>query len=279
MPKLVDSSIIGDREKILIYGQPGSGKTFTALTGPPPTYAIVFGGPNELKTAQSIDFRTKYPELEGQIYYDATVEPQGDRGHFTEAQAFDQACDLLDEALEAERKGDFTFETLVIDSATGLRKFAMNKAMEVNYEGSKNKAKTALKRLRDHNIIIPGDNDYMSEMSLTEQFIEWIYGLDKHVVVVTHEYRESSFNRASRQTTVESVKPLFTGKHREFIPNVFDNVWRFTPTQEKRGICGVAQTVGDDKIYAKTRMGGVLRNMERDPNLRDIISRFQSAEV
>lgn len=277
MPKLIDDSIIGDREKFLFYGPPGSGKTFAALTGPSPTYCIVFGGPNELKTARSLDFRNKYPELEGQLFFDHTVEPTGERGHFIEAVAFDQACDYLDEALELERKGDFQFETLVIDSATGLRRFAMNKAMEVNYHRAKDKSTTALKRLRDANIIIPGDNDYMSEMSLTMQFIDWIFQLDKNVVVVTHEHQTKKFNRASREVIIQGLKPLFTGNHREYLPAIFDNVWHFTPVQAGRGIQGEAQTVGNDVIYAKTRMGGVLSPMERDVNLRSIIKRFRDA--
>lgn len=278
MPHPIDDTIVGQYEKFLFYGAPGSGKTFSALTGPPPTYCIVFGGANELKTARSLDFRNKYPELEGQLFFDHTVEPTGDRGHFTEATAYDQACDLLDEALNLEKKGDFQFETLVIDSATGLRRFAMNKAMEVNYETSKSKEKTALAKYRAHNIIIPGDNDYMSEMSLTMQFIDWIFRLDKNVVVVTHEHQTKKFNRASREVHVQGIKPLFTGNHREYLPAIFDNVWHFTPVQAGRGIQGEARTVGNDVVYAKTRMGGVLSAEERDVNLRSIIKRFRDAE-
>ena len=245
-----------------------------------PTYTIVFGGANELKTARSLDFRNKYPELEGQLFFDHTVEELGIRGHFVAATAYDQACDLIDEALKQERKGDFQFNTLVIDSATGLRRFAMNKAMEVNYERAGAKDKTALERYRQHNIIIPGDNDYMSEMSLTMQFMEWVFNLDKNVVVVTHEHLTKKFNRASREVVIEAVKPLFTGNHREYLPAVFDNVWHVMPIPTGRGgIVGEAQLVGDDKTYAKTRMGGVLGATLRDPNLRDVIAKFRAAET
>lgn len=279
MPKPLDDSIIGEYEKFLLYGAPGAGKTFISLTGPPPTYVICFGGANELKTARSIDFRNKYPELEGELFFDHTVEELGIRGHFVAATAYDQACDLIDEALRQEEAGDFQFNTLVIDSATGLRRYAMNKAMEVNYERAGAKDKTALARYRDHNIIIPGDNDYMSEMSLTMQFMEWVFNLNKNVVVVTHEHQTKKFNRETRVVVVEGIKPLFTGNHREYLPAIFDNVWRITPIPNSRGLVGEAQLVGDDKTYAKTRMGGVLGATLRDPNLRDVIAKFRAAET
>ena len=151
--------------------------------------------------------------------------------------------------------------------------------MEVNYITAKSKEKTALTRYRDHNIIIPGDNDYMSEMSLTMQFMEWVFNLDKNVVVVTHEHQTKKFNRETRVVVIEGIKPLFTGNHREYLPAVFDNVWHITPISSGRGIVGEAQLVGDDKTYAKTRMGGVLGATLRDPNLRDVIAKFRAAET
>lgn len=278
MPRLIDNSIIGEYEKLLFYGPPGSGKTFSSLTGPPPTYSIVFGGANELKTARSLDFRNKYPELEGQLFFDQVSEELGPRGHFIDATAYDKAGDLISDALDAEEKGDFQFNTLVIDSATGLRRYAMNKAMEVNYHRAGNKGNTALKRLRDSNIIIPGDNDYMSEMSLTMQLMEWVFNLSKVVVVVTHEYQTKKYDRAKGESFVSGRMPLFTGNHREYMPAIFDNVWHFSPVPTGRSIISRVQTVGDDTTYAKTRMGGVLAQYERDVNIRSIIARFRDAE-
>jgi hypothetical protein len=278
MPQLITDDIIGQYEKFLFYGPPGSGKTFASLTGPPPTYSIVFGGANELKTARSIDFRNKYPELEGQLYFDAVEEELGERGHFVSATAYDKAGDLISDALEAEERGDFEFNTLVIDSATGLRRFAMNKAMEVNYERSKKKSDTALQRFRDANIIIPGDNDYMSEMSLTMQLMEWVFNLDKNVIVVTHQHIAKKFNRGTRENIISAINPLFTGNHREFIPAIFDNVWFFQPVFSGKSCIGEAQTVGDDTRYAKTRLGGVLPQKLRDVNVRSVIERFRGAE-
>jgi hypothetical protein len=280
MPHPVDASIIGEREKILLYGAGGVGKTFTAGTMPGNVFFIVFGGPNEVKTLMSPDFRGKHPEKEGKLFYDFTTEPLGKRGHFKSADAYDQACDLLDEALRLEEKGDFAFDSLVIDSATGLRRFAMNKAMEVNFHrATSGTTKTALARLRDENIIIPGDNDWMSEMSLTTQFMDWVFRMDKHVCVCTHVWETKKRDRASGETIISDQKPLFTGKNREEIPTMFDNVWYVSSISKGRGIIAQLQTVGDNTTSAKTRMGGALAPVERDPDLTKIIKKLQKAAV
>lgn len=277
MPTPIDASVVGQHEKIILYGLGGSGKTFTAGTMPGNVYFIVFGGPNEIKTLMSADFRKKHPHKEGKLFFDYAVEEVGSRGHFKTATAFDQACDLLDEALELERKGDFQFDSVVIDSATGLRRYGMNKAMSVNYGIAKSKDKTALARLRENNIIIPGDNDWMSEMSLTSQFMDWVFRLEKHVCVCTHEYQSKKKDRASGDVTVESRMPLFTGNNRESIPTMFDNVWWVSPKETGRGIIAQVHTVATANTYGKTRMGGVLPPIIRDPNLEEIINAMKES--
>ena len=279
MPTPVNSDIIGVHEKLLLYGLGGSGKTFTAGTMPGKVYFIVFGGPNEVKTLMSQDFRKKHPEKTDQVWFDYAVEEIGARGHFKSATAYDMACDLLDDALEQERKGDFEFDSVVIDSATGLRRFGMNKAIEINFHRATGQSKTALKRLRDENIIIPGDNDWMSEMSLTTQFMDWVFRLPKHVCVCTHEWQVKQRDRGTGDSTVTSRLPLFTGKNREEVPAMFDNVWHIRPRNTGRGIVAEAVTVADEFTFAKTRMGGILAPIERDPDLTKLIEKMRKGAV
>jgi len=275
VPKPVDASIIGKRHKILLYGEGGSGKTFTAGTMPGTVFFIVFGGANEITTLMSKDFREKHPHKADKLFFDYATEEIGDRGHFISADAYDHACDLISEAIKLEKDGDFQFDSIVIDSATGLRRYGMNKAIEFNYERAKGKEKTALEAYRKSNIIIPGDNDWGSEMSLTMQFIEWLVKLDKHVCVVTHEWMDTDYDRATRNTTVTQRRPLFTGGNRIEIPAWFDFVWRITPQKLARGIIAEAQTTGDKVNYAKTRLGGYLPTVIRDPNLEEIFAKIE----
>jgi hypothetical protein len=276
MPEKLDASIVGEHEKFLFYGGPGTGKTFTALTLPPPIYVIVFGGANELKTARSRDFIGKHGEPE--IYFDAVEEEQGAKGKFVNATAFDQAADLIDEALENERKGDFEFNSLVLDSATGLSNVAMNKSISVTAGMAKSKANTALNRLMQANILIPGDQDWAGEMSLVSQMVDWCFRLPKHFCLTAHEYIEEDTDRSSHTRTVVGRKPQFIGRNRDRIPAMFDNVWYMTAIADTRGIVAQARTIRDDITYAKTRMGGVLPMNLRDPDLTKIIKQFKESQ-
>jgi hypothetical protein len=276
MPQKLGDEVVGMREKFLLYGAPGTGKTFAAGTAPRP-YFLIAGPPNEVKTLRAPQFLDRYSNQE--IYYDFIIEETGKRGVFEEAKAFDRACDLLDDALtrDADEDDDFSFETLVVDNATVLLSYQMHKAMEFNSTRQKS-GKTTLKNLQMDNILIPADNDYMSQMSLMNQFVDWLFKIDKHVVLIAHEYMETSFDRKTRQTSIHAIKPLFTGKQRTEIPRAFDNVWRFEVSGSGRSTLYEAQTAGSNEptILAKTRFGGVLRQKERDVNLTEIIQQFQS---
>lgn len=275
MPQPVDGRILGKRHKILLYGEGGSGKTFTAGTMPGNIYIIVFGGPNEITTYLSPDFRNKHPQKKDKLFFDFATEEVGERGHFVEADAYDHACDLVTEALEMEKRGEFSFDSIVIDSATGLRRYGMNKALEFNYARATQKDKATLANYRKENIIVPADNDWGAEQSLTLQFIEWLFKLDKHICLVTHEWTETKQDRGSRQTTVLARRPLFTGRHRIDIPAWFDFVWRITPKKLGQGIIAQAQPYGDNVNYAKTRLGGILPPEIRDPNLEELFAQIE----
>jgi len=100
MPSLLTPDLIGDSEKFLFYGEPKTGKTFAALTAPDPIYAISVGNIDELETAFGKDFKDKHP---GKIiYHDVAEETFGKQGEWSGAVGFDNVCDLLDAALEAD---------------------------------------------------------------------------------------------------------------------------------------------------------------------------------
>lgn len=279
MPQPITSDLGGDREKFLFYGEFGTGKTYAALTAPGPIYVMCVGPENELKTALGPSFTKQHGNKLSEIQYDVIEEPRGKRGMFTEATGYDRVCDTLDEALELRRKGDFPFQTLVIENATTLSEYAMHKVMVLGASGTGKESSKALKRLRDHNILIPADYDYKSEMSLMDQFIDWVYHLDVHVVLIAHEHVESTFDRTERTQHIVSLKPQFIGKNRINIPRLFDNVWRFSAAGGHKGRRYMAQTDGTDDppVKAKTRVGGILPLMYSNVNLEDAIAKIQKA--
>lgn len=280
MAQVVDEAVVGEHEKILLYGAPKTGKTFAAATAPGNIYFLVIGNDNEIKTVQSPDFLDKYPEKRGRIAFDSVTETRGDRGSFEQARAFDEACDLLDQAIEEDEAGDFVLDggidTIVIDNATMLNTVQMNKAIEFNHARQSSKNKTTLTQLKEEGLLIPGDNDWMSQMSLMSKFVTWLFRLNYHVIFVAHEWKETSYDRSTRQRSVNKVRPLFTGKHREDIPMMFDNVWRMTAEGGGRSRRYCATTQGNEKVLAGTRFGGVLNEKIRDLDISEAIEKMQS---
>lgn len=279
MPQLATAeTIVGKHEKFLLYGLPKTGKTLAALTAPSPVYCVLLGGANEIKCMFSKHFREKYPDQE--IYFDVATEEYDEHGRFKEAKAFDIACDQLSAALakDADPDDPLSFETVVVDSATQLIDFQMNKSIEVSRSivmgGSGNIEKTAIARYETEGILIPGDNDYLGAQSLNRKFMSWLFRLNKHVVVVCHEWQKTATDRRTKKDTLLAMRPLFYGKDRTDIPAVFDNVWRF----RKDGQFYEAYTESDgDRFIAGTRMGGVIDPIYRNVNLTDAITQLQEA--
>lgn len=274
MPTELTSEIVGGREKFLIYGLSGVGKTYASGTMPGPIYDLCVGGPNELKTLMAPAFRERYSDQK--IYFDFVRENRGPQGKFETAEAFDIAGDLLDEAFELDRKGDMPFESLVLDNSTSFSDIAMNKSIQINASFSRG-GKTALGKLRDEGVLVPSDADWGSEMSLMKKLITWCWEQDKHFCLIAHEWVTSTTDRSTHTSTVTSRRPLFIGKNREWIPNLFDNVWYFEAVGGKKSRRYEALTQGDAITMAKTRMGGVLDVRERDVNFMEIIQRFKEA--
>lgn len=269
--------IVGQHEKFLFYGGPKTGKTFAALTAPSPVYVVLFGGPNEIKTMYSREFQNQYGDQE--IFFDVAFETIGERGEFNEATGFDHACDLIDDALEqdADPNNEFHFNTLVVDSATMLVMYQMHKAIELSFDtvassGKGRIDKTAMQKLRDTGILIPADNDYLSQQSLNRKFVNWLFQIPKHVILVAHEWQNIVTDRATKKETLTQAKPWFYGKDRNDVPAIFDNVWRFV----KDGQFYEVHTVADgDKFMAGTRVGGVLDRIVRNLDVSEAIRELQ----
>ena len=277
MPQPLNSSIISKRSKFLSFGGMGSGKTFASGTLPGRIYVLCIGGANEVITLMSPDFTNKHPDKKDMIKWDSVKENLGKRGSFSDARGYDAACDLLDAALELDRSGETPFDSLVVDGSTGLRELAMNKSMEITFATVSSTEKTSMKKYRDHGIAIPHDNDYFGEQSLMWKFTNWCFSLDKHFNLITHIWEQTKQNRATRETTILKRKPAFTGKQRDSIPTLFDNVWYFNTSGGKKSKQYEAQTQGDEINEAKTRFGGVVPVIYRDVNYEDAIKKFTQA--
>ena len=271
----ISSDIVGDAEKFLLYGDPGMGKTFAALTLPEPILFIAVGASNEAKTYYSKQYQKKHGKKE--IHIGVAEESTDQKGGFYgDPIGFDNACTILDMALEQEEAGTFAFNSIVIDNATILSEFQMNKVLSISYIDANDKSGTAYLKLREHGIRTPYDSDWGGAMSLMNEFVTWLFQLNKHVALVAHEHKDQIADRKSHSQVIKGVKPLFVGKQRTIIANRFDNVWRFTRNAQFYE----ARTTPLNSPYdviAKTRIGGVIEEDYRDVDLSFSIKELQKA--
>jgi hypothetical protein len=283
MPEILTPDILKEPEKILLYGAPKTGKTHLAGTAPGDLYFLVIGPRNELKTLAAPAFRRQHPDKV--VHYDFALEELGERGQFKQADAFNIACDLLDEALEMRRKGDIQFDSVIVENATTLTEVQMNMAIEINYSTGNvgNADKKALAKLRDFNILQPADNDWGSAQSLMNQMVNWLFKLDVNVVMIAHEWIVETQDRKTKNKIVHAILPSFIGKLRTDIPRSFDNVWRTTVEGGGRGIRHALTTIGTEggnsapTVVAGSRVGGVLPEKMYDADLAEIIEKFHAA--
>jgi hypothetical protein len=277
----LDSSILGQSERIILYGDPGNSKTWTSATAPGPLYYLVTGGVGELKTLVSPGFKKFCEEKQidqPEIRYDLIDEEYGKRGRIKSASALFAIEKALDAAFEADATGEFQFQTLVIDNCSSLIEYQLNLAVEFNQARKRGKSQHAtMKHYDEFGVLIPADNDWGVAQGFMDQLLAWVKPLEKHVIFTAHEYVQSKRDRASGQEQIISVRPAFIGKQRTNLPRAFDNVWRMSLHGGGKGIYSSMQTIRDEQVLAKTRVNGVLKATEANPILSQLITKMENA--
>ncbi len=280
MPSPISPEILDGREKFLIYGAPKTGKTFTALTSPEPIYHLGVGGDNEVKTYFGKHFQDKHGKKD--LVTDYVSETIGKMGKVKDPIGCDAVSRCLDEALELDAKENFpsktgTFETLVLDNATNLQDFQMNKTIHISNDTRSPGAEgySTWEAYMKHGILAPFDSDWKGAQSLMSQWVSWMFDIDKNIIFIAHEYEVQKANRKTQLPDLIGIRPLFVGKQRTRIAQKFDNVWRMT----KNGQKFEARTIASDSPYeiiAGTRLGGIVSNDYQDPNISKTIIKFQA---
>jgi hypothetical protein len=277
MPQqLTPDLVLGENEKFLLYGEYGTGKTHLALSAPDPIWAVGIGGLNEFKTRYSKSFIKNVGNRE--VFVDSVVEYREERGQMADnPNGFDLFCDILDAGLEWNDKQGNIIKTLIIDNATVLEEYMLNKAIAAEFMTANNQAKTVMRTEREYGIRKPQDTTWSGAQSLMQRIVSWLFELPFHIVFVAHERKEwASAEKGSRDRQLIGVGPLFVGQQRIMVPNLFDNVWRTSKSGGGRNAQYAVQSVGDEKVAAKTRVGGILDPaLERSVNLTAVIDAFK----
>lgn len=268
MPRLSELKK-GSSIAILFYGGSGCGKTNFCGTAGSRALGINIGG--GISTIQSEKFKLANNNP------DPIIETITEEAVPDKAIAFDRVCDILDVYLSKQLND---FDTVWIDDITALRRFALNKGLEVNQKLGKSKSRAIGK---EYDVVVSTVQDYGIEMSLMEQFvIEYISicrSANKHLIMTAHE--RINFNAPTAigaEPTVSSIKPGFTGRtFPDAVTGHFDLVWHAEKLGGGEQIKYRARTVGDGSLTAHTKIG-VFPTILEKPNFLEVVKKIQEGK-
>lgn len=268
MPRLSDLPV-GESVTMLIYGPAGSGKTEFCGTAGDRTLIINTG--LGIVTLQSKGFRTRHKS--NPFIETVTEDPIPNAAY-----GFDKVCDIIDDYLKNHKD---EFDTIIIDDVTALRRFAMNKGLEINQKLNRSKTATTRSQLE---VIVPGIQDFSIEMNLIEQFIITYVSIakenNKHFILTAHE--RVNYNKPAslgEPPTVNSIRPAFTGQtFPDSVTGHFDCVWHFETMGAGERIMYNARTAGDSALVAKTRWSGVFPVIVKNPNFLEVVAKIRESK-
>lgn len=279
-PQPINKSVAEDKRTFLLYGDPGTGKTHCALTAPTPIYYICTGSKEELQTFYSERFREKYKKRHGHYlaeedvlfdYVDLMFSWKNE-----DATGFDQVKKMIDIALKMEKDGEIKFNSIVVDNISTLTELQIEKAIRLASmsKPADAKGKSSEEKYKDDGVLQVADYEWKDVMNMMQKFLSELFNVDKTFIILAHEWEQVVTDRTTKVQSTTKVKPLFIGKQRDQIANLFSNVWRIYVS----GNLSVARTVGKDanpEIIAKTRIGGVISDDWMDPDIQVALEKFR----
>lgn len=253
----------------LIYGGAGKGKTWFLGTGGDRNL-IIDTGNTGMETLKSKLFREKFKVNPIIVSVD---EQLGERGNVDVATAFDATCDIIDWAVK-EKLAEF--DIICINDVTQLRRFAMNKGLEVGMKLGKSFSK---KKALELDAVDYAVQDYKMEMDLIEKFVSGTKSLcikhGLHFFMAAHERLTMTAAKdkdgrpvVGEAPVVVDTRPGFRGKtFPDDICGYFDLIWHMEAVGSGDNIVYRARTQGGEDITARTNFGGIFATIVKDPNL------------
>lgn len=248
--------LVGNLTQVLVYGSGKVGKTWGAYTFP---RAISMDFDRGIAVMRNPEFVKKHG-LNKLVFYEHFKErDMASRGVPKSHNGFDDACLFFDEWMKPSgfwtdrttgkrySTGREQFDTWIIDSGTTLSILAVYKAIILL--GAKKLSQTHADAMAS-GLIIPRIQDYGSERSLVEQFVDMILSSGKNVVFICHEKEVTD-----DQGSVIRIEPLLTGKSSEVVPLKFDEVYNLRVRRHGDGLKRTLLTVTDGVRKAGSRYG------------------------
>lgn len=255
-----------------MYGPSKVGKTWFAGTAGSRTLIINTG--DGIDTLLSPGFKAAHPEAEDIIIVDIREDVDADK-----AEAFDLVGRVIREAYNSPIWDEI--DNIVIDEATALRKYALNKATELNTEALKNEAAKAKRKSRLEDFLKPDIGDYGTEMQMIEwflgNFIPFFKAEKKNFLMLAHQ--RQIFSKPARigdDPILKKVQPGFTGKtFPDTVPAYFDDVWHMEAVGGGDNVVYRARTAGSENEVAGNRHNGIFSTVEPDPNYQNMLKRIR----
>jgi hypothetical protein len=250
----------GESWILMVYGQSKSGKTYFAGTCGPRTLFINIG--DGLETLKSPAFTQRYPSAREML----TVDIQ----ETSTTAAFDAITRTIDFCMDTQSAN---FDTIVLDEATALRRFAMNKAMTYNNQNRSRAARTS-------EFVQVELGDYKIEMDMIEWFLgEYIPRFkqaNKNFLMLAHERQiYGKPPKMGDEAPLIKIVPGFTGKtFPDKVPAYFDDVWR-SEVVGKSPLVYRLITARSEKLLVGSRHGGIFAPEESDPNFLKLLDRIK----
>lgn len=247
------------RLQVLLWGSPGSWKTVMAH-GMPNTRTIDFDD-----GMQSVEWAILAGHIKkslDEIVYE-TMLPSGPKKELL--LLLDKATDRIDDWIKEEsipsddweeycRETHNTlypqfWDTLIIDSASGLGEASIVKGLDENRRLELSKSWAGWLdsgwRIRPMRV-----QDWGAGAYLQYKFIEQCRSYGKNVVIIAHEYKDTD----ELGTTI-AYEPLLIGQNRQQVPKAFDEVWYAHITGTRKKPEGHIQTTHGSKRRCGTRLG------------------------
>jgi hypothetical protein len=261
----------GESVTLLVYGPAGSGKT--NLVGTAGSRTLIINTGLGLVTLQSPGFRKRYPNV------NPIIETIIDEINPKNPAGYDKVCDLLDSYLNPSHPEFNNIDTIALDDATTLRRFALDKGIKDNSDSKL--SETYAKRQAGKAVTTV--QDYGAEMSLVDQFLIYYISLckqyNKHFILTAHE--RIQYNKASAigaPPTVNSIRPGFTGQtFPDAVTGHFDLVWYLETLGAGERIAYKARTAGDSALVAKTRWDGLFPVLIPNPNFLEVVKKIRES--
>lgn len=218
------------RLEVIIFGPPGKSKTVSAHSMPN-TRTIDFDD-----GMQSVEWAVKAGVIKKELHeivYE-TIIPAKNKGD--SIMMLDKATDAIDawvadEKIPEDEWDDYCretysldiaypqfWDTLIVDSASGLNEASIIKGLHENKSLGLSKSWDAWKK--GHTVRPMRLQDWGSAGYLQYRFIEQCRGLGKNLVVNCHEYRNTD-----DAGNIVSIDPSMIGRNRQDVAKVFDEVW------------------------------------------------------